>query len=204
MTQHAEQELLAKIKKGNQAALGMLLKSQQQRLYNICLRMVGNRDDAAEVTQDALLKIIQNISRFRGDAQLSTWMVRITMNQAISHLRKRKHRQTVSLDAQMAGHRDDQAVSLRQQLADPREPGPATSVETQEMLDQLQIALGQIDDEHRAVLVLRDIDQLDYKAIAKALELPTGTVKSRLYRARLALRHEMLKLNPPPTDEVPS
>ncbi len=200
MTSTAEHELLSQIRRGNQAALGMLLEAQQGRLYGVILRMVANRDDAAELTQDTLLKIIQNIGSYRGEAALSTWMVRIAMNQAISHLRKRKLRRAVSLDAGPAGannNGDDQATVLRHRLADQREPSPEQRVQTREMTDRLLDAVAGLDDEFRAVIVLRDFDQMDYQQIAEVLDLKIGTVKSRLFRARLALREQLQRADQP-------
>lgn len=196
MTPTAEQALLAKARKGDQHALGSLLVAYQDRLYSVCLRMVSHPDDAAEVCQDVLLKVVQGIGRFRGESGLATWMTRIAMNQSISHLRKRRIRRTVSLDqpsrSDPAG--DDQASSLRHQLADSREPGPDQCVQDSEMLERLQQAIANLDDDFRAVLVLRDIEQLDYATIGQTLDIPVGTVKSRLFRARLALRQEVDRL----------
>jgi RNA polymerase sigma-70 factor (ECF subfamily) len=195
MPSSAERELLDQIRSGDRAALGLLLKSQERRLYNVCLRMVGNRDDAAEVCQDAMLKIVQHVDSFRGDAALSTWMVRIAMNQSISHLRKRRLRITTPLDAADNGQdADPGGTALRHRLADTREPAPDVGVEQSEMLQLLQIAIDRISAEFRAVLVLRDIDELDYRQISEVLDLPVGTVKSRLFRARLALREQMVAL----------
>lgn len=178
--------------------MGELLSAYQDRLYSVCLRMVSHPDDAAEVCQDVLLKVVQGISRFRGDSGLGTWMTRIAMNQSISHLRKRRIRRTISLDHPVAGRvldADDQAAALRDQLADAREPAPDLRVQEDEMLARLQHALANLDDDFRAVLVLRDIEQLDYAQISQTLDLPVGTVKSRLFRARLALRQEMDRLD---------
>ncbi len=196
MTPTPEQALLAKARRGDQQALGELLMAYQDRLYNICLRMVSHPDDAAEVCQDVLMKVIQGLSRFRGDSGLGTWMTRIAMNQSISHLRRRRVRRTVSLDQPFGSDNshDDQASALRHQIQDPREPGPDQCVQDKEMLARLHQALANLDDDFRAVLVLRDIEQLDYAQIGKTLEVPVGTVKSRLFRARLALRKEMDRL----------
>ncbi len=187
-----EAQLLEQATSGDPAALSRLLQSHQNRLYNVALRMVSNRDDAAEVTQDAMVKIIEHIGSFQGKARVGTWMVRIVMNQCISHLRKRKLRHTTSLDDAP----DDQMTALRNQLADPREPDIESGVQTKELLGHLHAAMGQLDESFRAVLVLRDIDELDYDQISDVLEIPVGTVKSRLFRARLALRQAMAKMLP--------
>ncbi len=192
----AEQALLAKARRGDQQALGELLMAYQDRLYNVCLRMVSHPDDAAEVCQDVLMKVIQGIGKFRGKSGLGTWMTRIAMNQSISHLRRRRVRRTLSLDQPFGSDNglDDQASALRHQIQDRREPGPDQCVQDSEMLGRLHQAMANLDDDFRAVLVLRDIEQLDYAQIGKTLEVPVGTIKSRLFRARLALRKEMDRL----------
>lgn len=201
MTPADEQALIDKVLGGDRAALGELLRGCERRLYNVCLRMVSNRDDAAELTQDAMVKIVQNLDSFRGDARLTTWMTRIAMNLCLSHLRKRKHRQTVSLSQNTSAPAGgDSMPRLADRLEDPAEPGPDSRVQQGEMLDRLQSAIDQLDDDQRAVLVLRDLEQLDYLQIAQNLELPVGTVKSRLFRARLALRELMNASTPNPAN----
>ncbi len=196
MTPTPEQALLAKARRGDQQALGEILVAYQDRLYNVCLRMVSHPDDAAEVCQDVLMKVIQGISKFRGESGLATWMTRIAMNQSISHLRRRRVRRTVSLDQPFGSDNgpDDQASALRNQIQDQREPGPDQCVQDSEMLERLHLALANLDGDFRAVLILRDIEQQDYATIGKTLDVPVGTVKSRLFRARLSLRKEMDRL----------
>jgi RNA polymerase sigma-70 factor (ECF subfamily) len=200
MTSLADNDLLQRVRRGDRAAMGDFLQQHQGRLFNVILRMVSNREDAAELTQDVLLKVVQHIGEYRGQAELTTWMTRIAMNEAISHLRKRKLRQTVSLDGHGMGSSngqwkdDDQATALRRHLADPREPGPDQRVENSERLGRLRQAIAELDEEFRAVIVLRDIQEMDYAQIAQALSLPVGTVKSRLFRARLALRERLVQL----------
>lgn len=192
MPETDESALLERLRSGDKAALGELLTRHQRRLYNICLRLVGNRDDAAELTQEALLKALRHIDGFRGTAQIATWLTRIVTNEAISHLRRRRLRRTASLDA---GTDDDgqgvTAPGLGQQLADKREPSPERRVQNYELEHRIQAALDRLEPDFRAVLVLRDIDQMDYQQIAATLEVPVGTVKSRLFRARLALRSHL-------------
>ena len=195
------QHLIVQAQEGDHGALSELLQSHQKRLFNTALRMVGNHDDAAEVTQETMLKIIEHIGDFNGQANISTWMTRITMNLSFSHLRKRRIRQTVSLDADGQANRSgagtDQLTPLREQIANQREPEPQSRVQKDEMVAQLQATLNVLQDDLRAVLVLRDIDEMDYQQIAHVLTIPVGTVKSRLFRARLALRQEMAKDSTP-------
>ncbi len=195
-----EQRLVEAAIGGDGPALGELLSRYRHRLYNVVLRMVSHRDDAAELTQEAMLRILEHISDFRGGSNIYTWMVRIAMNLSISHLRKRQVRRTVSLDAE-TGHAD-QTGPLRDKLADAREPGPAQNVQKKQMIEQLYAALDRLDGTFRGVLVLRDIEQMSYQQIAKVLDTAEGTVKSRLFRARLALRKEMKKLDGEPENGI--
>jgi len=194
MSEQVDPAVVRRVMQGDRAALADVLESQQQRLYNIILRMVHHRDDAAELTQEALLKVVQHIGDYTGRAAITTWMIRIAMNLAISHLRKAGRRGAVSLDAEMGG--DDLPVTFGQNLPDGREPGPAASVENREMVGHLFAALGRLEDDHRAVVVLRDLGEMDYQEIASVLGVAVGTVKSRLFRARLALRESMYVLYP--------
>ena len=197
MHQPSDTVLIEQVRDGDRAALGQLLEKHQNRLFSIALRMVSNRDDAAEVTQDAMLKIIQHFDSFRSEAQVTTWMTRIVMNQAITRLRRRKLRDHASLDStRITGSDGDQAASLRKVLENTREPGPEQRVEEGEMIDRLLSAIDRLDTDFRAVLVLRDLEEMDYQQIADTLEFKVGTVKSRLFRARLALRQEMQKIAP--------
>ncbi len=194
-----EEQLEQRLLRGDFAALGDLLSLYQKRLFNTALRMLGNRDDAAEVTQDAMLKVVEHIHEFKGQAKISTWMTRIVMNLSVSQLRKRRLRLTTSLDAPITSGNNGRhdAPPLGAALHERGEPDPASRVQQRELHALLQTALGRLDEEFRSVLVLRDIDELDYQAIAHVLDVPVGTVKSRLFRARLALRKEMLTLCPP-------
>ncbi len=200
MSQPDEARLIDQARQGDPDALSELLERHQQRIFNVCLRMVSHRDDAAEIAQDAMVKVIEHIGDFKGNAAFATWVTRIAMNLSISHLRKRKLRRTASLET-TPGEPDDQLTPLREQLADTREPGPESGVQSRELIGHLHDALGQVDEDFRAVLVLRDIEEMDYRQIAEALDIPQGTVKSRLFRGRLALRQVLSKLCP---DTVPN
>lgn len=198
MQQLSDTLLIEQVRDGDRAALGQLLEKHQNRLFSIALRMVSNRDDAAEVTQDAMLKIIQHIDTFRSEAQITTWMTRIVMNQAITRLRRRKLRDHTSLDSTQsaASNTTGQTSSLGKVLEDHREPGAEQRVQDSEMIEQLLSAIDRLDTDFRAVLVLRDLEEMDYQQIADTLEIKVGTVKSRLFRARVALRQEMQKIAP--------
>jgi RNA polymerase sigma-70 factor (ECF subfamily) len=166
----------------------------QDRLYNAIVRMVGDREEARELTQETLLRGLSRLETWRADAGPYTWLFRIGMNLAISQLRKVQRRRTFSLDrpgsrnGQPAG---DQAAGLAEQVSRPSVPQPLEQMEQREQHAQVLAALGRLDPEYRAVLVMRDIESFDYQQMADILGLPLGTLKSRLFRARLALRDEL-------------
>ena len=186
---------------GAQAALGELVRGYQRRIYSICLRMVRNRDDASELTQDALIKVIEGLPGYSGQSKLSTWVIRVTMNCCLSHLRKQKLRHHESLDSPArgesgatssdpaGGHASGALRMGFSGVSGGREPMPSRRIEQEQDRETLLTALEGLDDEMRAILVLRDLQDLDYQQLSDVLDVPIGTVKSRLFRARAALRH---------------
>lgn len=189
------------LRRGDRTTLEHLLKGHYPRLYHLCLRMLGNRDDAAECVQEAMLKIVQHAGSFDGRSAPGTWITRIAMNEALTQLRRRKIRLSSSLDRE--DRSDPRAGTLRDRLEDFREPLPDQRVEQQEMHALLQTSLAALDESFRSVLLLRDIQQMDYAQIAEVLQVPVGTVKSRLFRARLALRQAMVQSSSPvPREEM--
>ena len=190
-----ELELLRRAQRGQREAYGQLVLLYQDRLYNAVLRLVGDREEARELTQEAFTRGLMKLDSFRGDASPYTWLFRIAVNLAISQLRKIKRHRTFSLDAGSNGNgrhsTDDQASGLVDRLASTKTARPSDDLEDREQGEQVMAALGRLDAEYRAVLVMRDIEGFDYQQMAEVLELPLGTLKSRLFRARLALRDEL-------------
>lgn len=179
------------------AAWTALLKAYEDRLFGVCLRMVRNPDTARDLTQDAFVKVIQGLDSYDGRARLSTWMIRVTMNVCLSHLRKQKLRRHASLDApQRAG--GDRPWTLAASIEQSSEPDASSPVEHSQTRRLIEAGLAQLEEDHRAVLVLRDIRGLDYREIAEVLDVPIGTVKSRLFRARAALREALEQMEQRP------
>ena len=188
---HADSVLVARAQAGDRGSLGQLLRRHERRLYNTVLRMVNHRDDAADILQDAYTKIVEKFDSFRGDAAITTWMTRIVMNQTLDHMRRRMRRgDTVRSDTDLSGRTGDGPGPL-ERAAVSREADPAADAELRDDHRAALRAVNALDVEFRAVLVLRDIGGLDYEAIGRVLNLPTGTVKSRLFRARLAVREAL-------------
>lgn len=192
-----DDELFRKAQAGDRGAYGQIAVRYQHRLYNAIVRMVGDREEARELTQETLVRGLSKIDGFRGESQPYTWLFRIAVNLAISRLRKVQRRRTFSLDAPgprnngRPGHDDDQAAGLVERIRARDQATPDEQTEHRERGEQVVAALGRLDAEYRAVLVMRDIEGFDYQQMADVLGLPLGTLKSRLFRARLALRDEL-------------
>jgi RNA polymerase sigma-70 factor (ECF subfamily) len=175
-----DQRLIIECLKGNPNAFGALVRRYQDRLYHTVFRLVDNAEDAQDVVQEVFLNAYQSLEAFKGDSQLFTWLYRIAVNAAISH--KRKKRQAISLDAARHGARG----------AEPQDPSeqsrPGYALEQAEQGQRVWQALSRLSPEHRAVLVLKDMEGQKYETMAEVLQVPIGTIRSRLHRARLELR----------------
>jgi RNA polymerase sigma-70 factor (ECF subfamily) len=167
-------------RRGSNAALDALFQRVQPRIHGICLRMLSRPDVAADVAQDAFLRIYEGLPGFDGRARFSTWSIRVTLNCIYTHLRREKLRRHARLPEPDTGHEPGS-----------REPGPEDRIERSDLRRNVVVALGALDLQARAILVLRDLQGLDYADIAEVLGTPIGTVKSRLFRARAALREAL-------------
>jgi RNA polymerase sigma-70 factor (ECF subfamily) len=182
--------LVEAIRAGDTSAWSKLIARHQDRLYAVCVRMVHNRDLAADLAQDAFVKIIQGLDTFDGRAKLSTWMIRITMNVCLSKLRSEKLRRHASLEAMTDGdsHHPRSEPGRGTSFEQTREPGTGESVELHEDRTRVLAALRSLDPDQRAVLILCDCHGQSYEQIAEVFGVAVGTVKSRVFRARTALR----------------
>jgi RNA polymerase sigma-70 factor (ECF subfamily) len=187
LTPLREMQLVEAYRRGDAEALADLVRAYQRRVYGVCYRMVRDPDEASDLTQDALIRVIEGLGSYDGRSKLSTWVIRVTMNVCLSHLRKQKLRRHGSLDDPAAGGGGTWAQNLPSPAGRGELPG-TRRVEQAELQVVLQAALDRVDPVMRAVLVLRDLQDLNYQQIAEVLDLPVGTVKSRLFRAREALR----------------
>ena len=183
-----EKPLIERCRKGDLAAIERLILQYQNRIFNTILKICGNADDAAELTQDTFVKIIEKIGDFEYRSSFYTWAFSIAVNLTISHCRRKQKVRFSSIDE--AGGQDDSdaAPTLKEFLRDQTAPDPAALSQNTELCSLVMKMLGQLSDEHRAVLVLRDIEGMDYARIAQTLNIGVGTVKSRISRARSDLR----------------
>lgn len=180
--------LVEQARTGDMSAFGRLVTRYQDRVLNTCWRVCGNLEDARDLTQEAFLHAMEKIGSFRQQANFYTWLFRIAMNLSISHRRKAARAVKLSLHGpEGQSVCDDPSARLHGRVSnDPVDPPAKLSAREVETL--VAEGLEQLDDDHRAVIVLRDIESFDYQQIAEILELPVGTVKSRLHRARMELR----------------
>ena len=184
-----EQMLIGRSRQGDMDAFGRLIEKYQDRLFNAVLRIVANRDDAMELTQEAFVRALKGIKKFKGQAAFYTWLFRIGVNLAINH--RRRHRELFSSTFGRESRLGQQADPLAAMI-ESDEPSPLDEVQLQEEHERVLEALKTLGPNARALIVLRDIEGLNYNQIAEILDLPTGTVKSRLSRARRAIREELL------------
>ena len=175
-----DDRLIAECLKGNTAAFGELVSRYPDRLFNTMLRLVDHAEDARDVVQEAFLHAYQSLHSFKGDSLFFTWLYRIGVNTAISM--KRKQRPLLRVQATREGEGG----------IDPLDPSevnrPGYALEMAEEERRVQEALSRLSPEHRAVLVMKDMEGMKYEEMAEVLEVPVGTIRSRLHRARLELR----------------
>jgi RNA polymerase sigma-70 factor (ECF subfamily) len=176
-----DKSLIEQTLAGDSAAFGRLVRKYQDRLYNTMVHVVGRGDDAMDVVQDAFVQAFVKLDSFKQNAAFYTWLYRIAFNVASTYRRKRKPTLSVDRVREASGE-------------EPIEPGigPADKMEQDERCRQVRAAIAGLTEEHRTVIVLREIDGCCYETIAEILDLPVGTVRSRLHRARLQLK-ELLR-----------
>jgi RNA polymerase sigma-70 factor (ECF subfamily) len=183
--------LVERCRQGNSAAMEQLILRYQDRIYNVILRMCRNTDDAAELTQETFVKIIKNINEFEGRSSFYTWAFRIAVNLTLNYCQRSVRLGLKSLDVEDKEHDRQAKRQLKEVLTDESCPDPALLAQNKELCEIVIQSLMKLDEAHRAVVVLRDIEGMNYARIAEVLDIELGTVKSRLSRARSHLRKIM-------------
>ncbi len=169
-------EVVERCRRGDESAWTELVDASYREVYTLCLRVLGNPEDAAEATQDAFVKAWRGLKGFRGDAAFTTWLYRIAMNAAVSKLRSRKRRaRDTSLDEAGFDHT-------------PSKDSTEESVAARLEVGRVERALATLPEQYRATIVLRDVYGLSYEEIAAEVGAPLGTVKSRIHDAREVVR----------------
>lgn len=180
-------ELVRRAKAGDLAAFEALAVRHEQRVYSLAMRMLRQEQDAEDVTQQAFLSALENLDGFREEASFSTWLLRIATHAALKIIRKRKGLETVSLEAATEERDNHDAVPHPEYIADWRQ-SPEELIHRNEIQRLLDEALAQLDEKHRLVFLLRDVEGFSVRETAEALGLSEANVKVRLLRARLQLR----------------
>lgn len=174
----SERLLLARLRRKDPDAFELLVRQHQDRVYDFCVRMLSDREEAVEVVQDIFLSVHQHVGTFRSDSRLSTWILRIAKNHCINRLkylrRRGRGRSDVFEDVSESALNDSAGAPTR----------PDELMESARERIRVQRAISKLDEDQRALVVLRDIEGLSYDEIVEITELAEGTVKSRLHRAR--------------------
>lgn len=186
MTREEELDVIRRVLDGDVNAFEQIVLAHQKNIYNLALKMVGNPDDAFDISQDAFLRAYNSLSSFHGESKLSVWLYRLTSNLCIDFLRKKKRRNEVSLTVS-----DDEDEEILQ-IPDERF-SPEVEVERVEQKEAIRAGLEQLPDNDRQILVLRELNGLSYEEIAEVLQIELGTVKSKLFRARKKLCAFLIK-----------
>ena len=187
MTREQEATIIKQVLEGDVNAFEGLVKEYEKNVYNLALRMTGDPEDAADMAQDAFIKAYNSLGSFRGDSKFSVWLYRIVSNLCLDFLRSRKRRPTVSLSAE-----SDEGEDMEFDIADESQ-SPETLLEQKLTREAVRRGLDSLPPEQRQILLLREIQGLSYEEIAQVLELETGTVKSRIFRARKRLSVFLLR-----------
>jgi RNA polymerase sigma-70 factor (ECF subfamily) len=193
--ERTDDDLVAAAQRGDAAAMDQLLRRHYDRVHAVCRRIAGGTRDADDAAQEAMIRVVRNIDKFDGRSAFGTWVYRIATNTALDELRKRKRRPQLHL-VDDDGEAPEQADEFAHRHVD-------------DVADRITIdaALADLPDEFKAAVVMRDVGDLDYAEIAAALDIPVGTVKSRIARGRRILVEKLGNQGPPserPTHEPPS
>ena len=183
-----EASLVQAAQNGDRRALDRLLRDQQERIHAVCRRITGNDADALDATQDAMMAVVRGLPRFDGRARFSTWVYRVATNTCLDELRRRKRRPVVGLP-----EHDGEVLDIPSDGEMAVDDGVATRLE-------VDAALAELPEEFRATVVLRDLCQLDYAEISEVLDIPAGTVRSRIARGRRQLADRIIGNQTTPSD----
>jgi RNA polymerase sigma-70 factor (ECF subfamily) len=188
-----DRDLVTRCQKSQPAAFDELVRRYQDRVFNIAFRMLREREVAEEIAQDVFVSVYQHIEGFQGNSKFSTWLFRVVANHCHNkskYLRRRKHKQQDSLDAPIEGEDGD----LKRELPDDPGRSPEELATRRKMNEAIQEAISHLDEDHRVIVLLRDVEDMSYEEIGEVLGLPEGTVKSRLHRARNELRARLSRM----------
>ena len=188
----AERLLMARLKERDPSAFDEIVRRYGDKVFSLIYRMLGNRQEAEDVAQEVFITVFKTVDTFRGEAKFSTWLLRIAANQSKNRIKYLARRPT-------DGGEIDEAPNAGAQSATPgpvahaQIEGPDKLLEAVETERLMQAAIGALDEEHRELVILRDVEEMSYQEIGEITGLPEGTIKSRLHRARMAIKEHLDK-----------
>ena len=185
-----DQTLILQCRAGDPAAFRELVRRYQQKAYGIAYSMLRDSDDAMDVTQEAFIKVHRYLDNFKGSSSFYTWLYRITVNLCIDHIRKHKKVQAVDYDDTME-HDDAQGSEL---LPATMDMDPGRNLDRRELREMIEQALDTLSPNHRAVILMREVEGLSYKEMAEVMEVSMGTIMSRLFHARKRMQVALVEL----------
>ena len=197
LTHEEEMQIIAKVLGGDTDAFEALVNDQKKIVFNLALRMVGNEEDAYDLSQEAFLKAFTSLSTFRGDCKFSSWLYKLTTNLCLDFIRKRNRQKVIPLV-----YENEDGESEYLEIPD-ETYAPEAKTEQKQLRESVQAGLNKLPAQQREILVLREIGGLRYDEISKQLNIEEGTVKSRIFRARKKLC-EILSKDGNISEELPS
>lgn len=187
-----EKILIERCRRGDQAAFGELVQRYQRRIYGVAFAMLHHRENARDITQETFIRVYQNLASFQGVSSFYTWLYRITINLCLDHLRKksRQHEKSFEEEGHSAGSEEAMAAGI---LPQPLGLNPRDELLRKELRQQIEKAMARLSPNHRAVLLLREVEGLSYEEMAEIMQCSTGTIMSRLFNARRQMQRLLLK-----------
>jgi RNA polymerase sigma-70 factor (ECF subfamily) len=178
-----DHDLVQRVQAGDSAAFRALFDKYHSRAFAVAMGVVKNQDDALDAVQEAFVKVHKNIDKFQGSSSFYTWLYRIVMNVSIDHVRKKSRRKSLDFDERTL-HEGIEVAGDGALMPNIADANPGRAALRRELGTAIQAALAELPEHHRAVIVLREIEGMSYEEMAEALEVPKGTIMSRLFHAR--------------------
>jgi RNA polymerase sigma-70 factor (ECF subfamily) len=184
--ERSDQELVRASRRGDKEAFRELVERYQRKVVSIALGMVHNREDAVEIAQETFVKAFENLARFKGESSFYTWLYRIVVNRAIDFQRRERRHPTVGLEDWGGGGEGYEEVLKEERLTDPYQRAQA-----REVGERVSEAINELTPDHKAVILLREVEGLSYDEISRVMQCSKGTVMSRLHYARKKLQKKL-------------
>lgn len=186
-----DHDLVTKVKRGNREAFDVLLEKYYRKIYNLAYRYVGDQEEASDLTQEIFAAAYQNLKKFRGDSKFSTWLFQIATNRGKNRFKYLKRRGYFVNKGQANNDEDRDA---QQHSVPDFSTNPETLLAQKQLQKMVQQAIDDLEPDHKEIVILRDIEGFSYEEIAQLLNLPEGTTKSRLHRARMVVKEKLKRV----------